>query len=234
MRSLVSYFANALTHHIHCRLRINMRCCFRRYPMISLVYCGKCTLWLSRSLASLARLLTSRMFCKPSFFWCWVMSRSTSSVSLTHMWWFIFFSILSVLLSGIINTVAPSGRRFSISKRISQGSRLRPLDSSSADYRDIKDLLEDLLKNLYPAITDTNSMNRGKPRLRSLKRRIWTLLSEADEETARYTILQIVSQVLLWIELGQFVSSTSEHVYVSSWCTLFNILLLDTSLRAIP
>lgn len=139
-----------------------------------------------------------------------------------------------VLLSGIINTVAPSGRRFSISKRISQGSRLRPLDSSSADYRDIKDLLEDLLKNLYPAITDTNSMNRGKPRLRSLKRRVWTLLSEADEETARYTILQIVSQVLLWIELGQFVSPTSEHVYVSSWCTLFNILLLDTSLRAIP
>ncbi|KAF9311305.1 hypothetical protein BGZ91_006849, partial [Linnemannia elongata] len=109
-----------------------------------------------------------------------------------------------VLLSGIINTVAPSGRRFSISKRISQGSRLRPLDSSSADYRDIKDLLEDLLKNLYPAITDTNSMNRGKPRLRSLKRRVWTLLSEADEETARYTILQIVSQVLYglnWVSL---------------------------------
>ncbi|KAF9273021.1 hypothetical protein BGZ88_004153, partial [Linnemannia elongata] len=143
-----------------------------------------------------------------------------------------------VLLSGIINTVAPSGRRFSISKRISQGSRLRPLDSNSADYRDIKALLEDLLKHLYPTIADINSMYRGKPRFRSLKRRVWTLLSEADEETARYTILQIVSQVLLWIELGQFVSPTSEHVLCragapsSTFCCLTHLSELFPSTQA--
>ncbi|KAG0273449.1 hypothetical protein BGZ96_004840, partial [Linnemannia gamsii] len=90
-----------------------------------------------------------------------------------------------VLLSGIINTVALSGRRFSISKKILQESRLPPLDTNSADYKSIKALLDDLMKTLYPVTSNTSSMNhRGKPQLQSLKRRVWTLLSEAEEETA--------------------------------------------------
>ncbi|KAG0203955.1 hypothetical protein BGX33_008801 [Mortierella sp. NVP41] len=91
-----------------------------------------------------------------------------------------------VLLSSIINTVALSGRKFSISKKISQGSRLPRLDTNSADYQSIKALLEDLLKTLHPATPNTSSKNnRSKPQLRSLKRRVWTLLSKAEEETAK-------------------------------------------------
>ncbi|KAG0354940.1 hypothetical protein BGZ54_001365, partial [Gamsiella multidivaricata] len=104
-----------------------------------------------------------------------------------------------------------------------------------SDYQSIKALQEDLLKTLHPATTNTSSTNnRGKPQLQSHKRRVWTLLSEAEKETAKYTILQIVSQVLLWIELGLFASPTSEHVFLSSWCALFNTLLIDTSVHAVP
>lgn len=142
--------------------------------------------------------------------------------------------VLSVLLSGIINTVALSGRKFSISKKVLQGSRLLPLEPNSVGYKTIKAMLKDLSKTLHPASETSTKDYRGKPQFQSLKRRVWTLLSEAQEETTGYTTLQIVSQILLWIELGIFASPTSEHVYVSSWCTIFNILLLDTSLRAIP
>ncbi|KAG0032182.1 hypothetical protein BGZ81_011521 [Podila clonocystis] len=69
-----------------------------------------------------------------------------------------------VLLSSIINTVALSGRRFSISMKISQGSRLLPLDLISADYQCIKALVKDLLKALHPPTTNTSSLNnRCKP-----------------------------------------------------------------------
>ncbi|KAF9384490.1 hypothetical protein CPC16_008409, partial [Podila verticillata] len=75
-------------------------------------------------------------------------------------------------LSSIINTVALSGRMFSISKKFSQGSRLPPLDPISADCQCIKALMEDLLKTLYPSTTTntSSSNNRRKPQLQSLKR----------------------------------------------------------------
>ncbi|KAF9579439.1 hypothetical protein BGW38_004295 [Lunasporangiospora selenospora] len=140
-----------------------------------------------------------------------------------------------VLLSSIINTVATSGRIFSISKKIVQGSRLPLLDTNSAEYQDIKLLLDDLLTTLYPAISNSSSTNnRRKPYFQSLKRRVWALLSQLEEESIKYTTLQIVTQILLWIELDIFASPTSEHVFVSSWSTLFNILLHDTPLRAVP
>ncbi|KAF9577110.1 hypothetical protein BGW38_007887, partial [Lunasporangiospora selenospora] len=43
-----------------------------------------------------------------------------------------------------------------------------------------------------------------------------------------------MNQIILWIELGMFVSPTSEHVYVTAWSLIFNILLVDTNTRAIP
>ncbi|KAI1290686.1 hypothetical protein EDD11_009084 [Mortierella claussenii] len=53
-------------------------------------------------------------------------------------------------------------------------------------------------------------------------------------EKAKYTTLQVIQQVLLWIKLGLFTPPTSEHVYVSAWAMLFNILLFDTTIRAVP
>ncbi|KAG0229906.1 hypothetical protein BGW42_001307 [Actinomortierella wolfii] len=96
-------------------------------------------------------------------------------------------------------------------------------------------LQKELLTALYPANTNFGiAFHKRKPQFRSLKRQVWTLLSQSEEDTAKYTILQIVSQLLLWIELDLFASPTSEHVFVSSWSTLFNILLHDTPLRATP
>ncbi|KAG0232995.1 hypothetical protein BGW41_001654 [Actinomortierella wolfii] len=96
-------------------------------------------------------------------------------------------------------------------------------------------LQKELLTALYPANTNFGiAIHKRRPQFRSLKRQVWTLVSQSEEDTAKYTILQIVSQLLLWIELDLFASPTSEHVFVSSWSTLFNILLHDTPLRAIP
>ncbi|KAF9583528.1 hypothetical protein BGW38_009268 [Lunasporangiospora selenospora] len=89
-----------------------------------------------------------------------------------------------VLSSSIINTVALSGRQFSISKKILQESRLPPLDTKPSDHQSTKALMRNLLTTLHPAYTSTSNMNsRGKPQFQSLKKRVWTLLSQEDEET---------------------------------------------------
>ncbi|KAF9158446.1 hypothetical protein BGX20_003395 [Mortierella sp. AD010] len=88
-----------------------------------------------------------------------------------------------VLLSSIVNTVALSGRKFSISKKVLQGSRLLPLEPNSVDYKTIKAMLKDLSKTLHPASETSTKNYRGKPQFQSLKKRVWTLLSEAQEET---------------------------------------------------
>ncbi|KAG0040473.1 hypothetical protein BGZ83_002531 [Gryganskiella cystojenkinii] len=136
-----------------------------------------------------------------------------------------------VLLSTIINTVAPSGRRFSLSKHIMTASLLPRLDYDSDQYISAKDLLADLLQSLHPRI----GIDRYcPPELGRLKKRVWRLLCDTAENTTTSMILQIVNQITLWIELGMFVSPTSEHVYVSAWSMIFNILLLGTNIRAIP
>ncbi|KAG0304985.1 hypothetical protein BGZ98_004745 [Dissophora globulifera] len=136
-----------------------------------------------------------------------------------------------VLLSTIINTVAPSGRHFSISRQIKTASWLAGLDSSSDPYMSVKGLLDDLLQSLHPQI---GSDRYCLPELGRLKKRVWRLLCDATENTAVYTTLQIMNQIILWIELGMFVSPTSEQVYVTAWSLIFNILLFGTNIRAIP
>ncbi|KAF9545153.1 hypothetical protein EC957_011223 [Mortierella hygrophila] len=142
-----------------------------------------------------------------------------------------------VLLSGIINTVSPNARRFSLSKKIMTESRLPELDPQSETHKIVKGLLAELLKALYP---DLDKDRHCEPDFIQLQKKVWRLLQDAASsrhthaETATYTTLQIVQQVLLWIELGLFTPLTSEHVYVSAWAMLFNILLFGTTVRAIP
>lgn len=137
----------------------------------------------------------------------------------------------SVLLSTIINTVAPGGRRFSVSKQIKTASLLAGLDNNSDLYMSVKNLLSDLLQSLHPQI---DFDRHCPPEFRRLKKRVWTMLCDTPEKTAAYTTLQIVNQIILWIELRMFESPTSEQVYVTAWSLIFNILLLDTNIRAIP
>ncbi|KAF9946175.1 hypothetical protein BGZ72_000563 [Mortierella alpina] len=51
-------------------------------------------------------------------------------------------------------------------------------------------------------------------------------------EKAKYPTLLIVQQILLWVELDMFSPPTSEHVYVSAWAMLFNILLSGKTLAS--
>ncbi|KAF9928048.1 hypothetical protein BGZ65_006439, partial [Modicella reniformis] len=136
-----------------------------------------------------------------------------------------------VLLSTIINTVAPSSRRFSISKHVKAASLLPGLDPNSDVYLSVTSLLRDLLVSLHPQIDHDRHC---PPQIEKLKHRIWKLLRSTPEKTAAYTTLQIINQIILWIELGMFVAPTSEQVYVSAWPMLFNIIFFDANIRVIP
>lgn len=136
-----------------------------------------------------------------------------------------------VILSAIINTVVPSGRRFSISKYVKAASLLPKLDPNSDIYLSVTGLPRDLLVALHPQIDHDRHC---PPQFGQLKKCVWNLLCSTPEKTAVYTILQIMNQIILWIELGVFETPTSEQVYVSAWSLLFNILLSDSGIRAIP
>ncbi|KAG0025143.1 hypothetical protein BGZ82_010200, partial [Podila clonocystis] len=137
-----------------------------------------------------------------------------------------------VLLLGIINTVSPNARQFSLSKKIMAESQLPELDPQAETHKTVNGLLAELLKALYP---DLDKDRYCEPDFVQLQKKVWQLLQDAASsrhthaEKAKYTTLQIVQQILLWIELGLFTSPTSEHVYVSAWGMLFNILLFDTT-----
>jgi len=81
-------------------------------------------------------------------------------------------------------------------------------------------LLDELLKALYPDFD---------------KDQVRQLLQDAANsrhtraEKAKRTTLQIVQQLLLWIELD-LQPPTSEHGYVSEWAMVFNIQFFDTSI----
>ncbi|KAF9106560.1 hypothetical protein BGX27_009115 [Mortierella sp. AM989] len=134
-----------------------------------------------------------------------------------------------VLLSTIINTLSTSGRRFSISRRIMKASLIPELTSDLC--KPVKNLVRELLLALHPQIDHDRQC---PPDFGQLKRMVWALLLDTTEKTESYTTLQIVNQILHWVELGIFAPPTSEHVYVSAWSLLINTLLLDTNIRATP
>ncbi|KAG9064472.1 hypothetical protein KI688_003662 [Linnemannia hyalina] len=142
-----------------------------------------------------------------------------------------------VLLSGIINTLSPDARRFRLSKKIMMGFPLSSVGPESQIHTAAKDVLATLLKALY---SNLDKDQYSEPDFVNLQQKMWQLLSETasskktQEAKARYITLQVVQQIVLWIELKVFVPPTSEHVFVSAWTTLLNILLHDTSMRAIP
>ncbi|KAF9176370.1 hypothetical protein BGZ50_000887, partial [Haplosporangium sp. Z 11] len=116
-------------------------------------------------------------------------------------------------------------------------SRLSELDPQSETHKTVTGLLAELLEALYPELDKDRYC---EPDFVQLQKKVWQLLQDAASsrhtlaEKAKYTTLQIIQQVLLWIELGLFTPPTSEHVYVSAWAMLLNILLFDTTVRAIP
>ncbi|KAF9142731.1 hypothetical protein BGX30_002339, partial [Mortierella sp. GBA39] len=145
-------------------------------------------------------------------------------------------SLAVVLLYGIINTLSPDSRRFRLSKKIMMESSLPSLGPETQIHTAVKDVLAAMLKALYPSL---DKDQYSEPDFVKPQQKMWQLLSETassrktQEEKARYTTLLVVQQIVLWIELKVFVQPTSEHVFVSGWSTLFNILLRDTTMGAI-
>ncbi|KAF9079592.1 hypothetical protein BGX23_003643 [Mortierella sp. AD031] len=118
-----------------------------------------------------------------------------------------------------------------VSKQIKMASLIARLDNDSNTYMSVKSLLSDLLQSIHPQI---DFDRHCPPEFGQLKKHVWTMLCDTPEKTAAYTTLQIMNQIILWIERGMLVSPTSEQVYVTAWSLIFNILLFDTNIRAIP
>ncbi|KAG9066522.1 hypothetical protein KI688_012430 [Linnemannia hyalina] len=80
---------------------------------------------------------------------------------------------------------------------------------SSDFYNVVKSLLRKLLFALHPQIEQDRHC---PPDFGQLKMRVWILMLDSAKKSAFYTVLQIVNQILLWIELEMFAPPTSEHM----------------------
>lgn len=85
------------------------------------------------------------------------------------------FISFRVLLPGIINTVSPNARKFSLSKKIMAESRLPELDPHSETHKTVKSLLAELLKVLYP---DFDKDRCCEPDFVQLQKKVWQLLQD--------------------------------------------------------
>ncbi|KAF9311339.1 hypothetical protein BG003_007511 [Podila horticola] len=99
---------------------------------------------------------------------------SPSSSALCHLRLSINYQEM-VLLPGIINTVSPNARKFSLSKKIMAESRLPELDPHSETHKTVKSLLAELLKVLYP---DFDKDRCCEPDFVQLQKKVWQLLQD--------------------------------------------------------
>ncbi|KAI8356254.1 hypothetical protein B0O80DRAFT_527913 [Mortierella sp. GBAus27b] len=127
------------------------------------------------------------------------------------------------LVSGIVNTLSPIGQQFTFSPLVEEQSRLTCLAYES---KTVDELRADLQTALYPDPEDPAAMS-----VESLQKFVYESLSKCvgprSTRAARekYLVLQIVSQVLHWLENDVFAAPSSEHVFVSTWSDVFNTVL---------
>ncbi|KAF9158976.1 hypothetical protein BGX20_003162, partial [Mortierella sp. AD010] len=142
-----------------------------------------------------------------------------------------------VMLSGIVNTIAPSGRSLTLSKTIMASSILAPVDPQSDTHVAVTAVQEKLLDALYPALKKDPYAD---PQFVQLQKAIWKELCHAVDlkqtelGLATYITLQIMDRIVAWIEQGSFQPPTSEHMFVSAWAWIFNTLFTGTRLRVVP
>ncbi|KAG0053383.1 hypothetical protein BGZ83_001217 [Gryganskiella cystojenkinii] len=136
-----------------------------------------------------------------------------------------------VLVSGIINTISPTGRSLSLSSQIVTESEAICMAYES---RNIGILLNDLLDALYPDEDDPTAMS-----MENLQGVVYSLLSKSTsprqtkDDKERYTVLKIMCQLLLCLEHDIFAKPVSEHVFVSVWSQILNTMLHGGGLRVI-
>ncbi|KAI8594938.1 hypothetical protein EDD21DRAFT_392517 [Dissophora ornata] len=139
--------------------------------------------------------------------------------------------------SGIMNTVIPSGRSFTLSKNIMASSHLPPVDPQSDIHIAVTDLLKKLLDALYPTL---KKVPHADPQFVQLQKAIWQGLCHAvdlkhtESGMATYTTLLTMQHIVAWVELGSFRPPISEHVFVSVWTWILNTLFAGIKLRVVP
>ncbi|KAG0264778.1 hypothetical protein BGZ95_003526 [Linnemannia exigua] len=141
----------------------------------------------------------------------------------------------SVLLSGIINTLSRV-QAFTLSPKIKSESLVPSLSSRLPT---IEALLSELLLVLCPGLDNDPY---AEATLIGLQVKVWELLGNSARETgiktkeqkAVHTVLMVVSHICSLLATEQFAPPTSEHVFVSAWTHILNVLFYDSKIRAIP
>ncbi|KAF9115716.1 hypothetical protein BGW39_002972 [Mortierella sp. 14UC] len=141
-----------------------------------------------------------------------------------------------VLLSGIINTLSPGVQAFTLSPKIKSESLVPSLSSRLPT---IESLLSELLLALCPGL---DKDPYAEATLTGLQVKVWELLGNSARETgiksreqkAVHAVLMVVSHICSLLATEQFAPPTSEHVFVSAWTHILNVLFYDSKIRAIP
>ncbi|KAF9416615.1 hypothetical protein BGZ76_004620 [Entomortierella beljakovae] len=142
-----------------------------------------------------------------------------------------------VILSGIINTLSPEAlETFTIAPTIKEQSLIPSLE---VKHPLIEALIEDLLSALCPGIS---ADPYAESNIWSLQTRVWNLLLQSGnsgsiktkDEKANLAVLQIMSHLCALLSTNQLSVPSSEHVYVSLWSFVMNMLFGGQSIRAIP
>ncbi|KAF9097126.1 hypothetical protein BGX27_001001 [Mortierella sp. AM989] len=140
---------------------------------------------------------------------------------------------LSCLISGIVNTLMPISRSLSISSAVEAASIALALQYES---QTIRILQEELLAALYPDAEEPGSMD-----VSNLRRTVFLHLGEAEQKPRKckadkehYAVLQILTLILLWLSNRKFDKPSPEHVFVSAWSDVFNVLFHGANLKVIP
>ncbi|KAG0225738.1 hypothetical protein BGW41_004577 [Actinomortierella wolfii] len=140
------------------------------------------------------------------------------------------------VLSGIINTISPAGQEFTLSPRIKSESLVSSLTSRLPC---VEVLLKELLNALSP---NYDNDPHGEITLIGLQVKVWKLLAESatdglpksKEQRATMMVLKAVSQICSLLENRQLQPPHSEHVFVSVWSNIMNLLFQDSLIRVIP
>jgi hypothetical protein len=142
----------------------------------------------------------------------------------------------STVLSGIINTISPAAQGFTLSPRIKTESLVPSLSSRLPS---VEALLGELLNALAP---DQDNDSLAEITLVGLQVKVWELLAKSardgppknKEQKAVMVVLKAVGQICLFLENKQLEPPHSEHVFVSVWSSIMNLLFQGSLIRVIP
>ncbi|KAF9418014.1 hypothetical protein BGZ76_004460, partial [Entomortierella beljakovae] len=103
----------------------------------------------------------------------------------------------------------------------------------------VESLLPELLSALYPDLEEDPCAD---PSLIGLQVKLWSMLGQMANETSGSTkvrravkaALMIMNHICSLLATEQFMPPTPEHVFVSAWTHILNLIFHGSKIRAIP